>query len=176
MKICLSALLSQKWAPQEQAAPVHHQHSTDFGQWPCCTSPAFVLLRMDRQTQTHFHTRNALLPYLFSGYSMYTPENGPPCPSLVLSLPPGRSPMPRAGSAPGVLPVCPALDQGPGCRSLQMSLHPLSFCPVFYTATQYPVFVTPLTCHYSLFSSLPLKKHISTPTCSISCPCHQRNI
>lgn len=38
------------------------------------------------------------------------------------------------------------------------------------------VFFTPLIYHYSLFSSVPLKEHINTPTSSVSCPGHQINI
>lgn len=204
--------------PQEQPAPQSPcipWRSTGFGWWQCCTSPAVALTRMDRQRQTHFRIRIALLPCLSYGYGMCTPGNGPSCRSLVQSPSPGRGPMPRAGAAPGtpqlpcswlggamgpgcqVLPWHPKkpwllLDPNPGCApmlppskpplvpiicfpaaSLQTHLHPCSFCPIFYTSTQFP---SPLAYHYPLFSSVPLKMCINTPTYSVSCPCHQTNI
>lgn len=51
----------------------------------------------------------------------------------------------------------------------------LSYLLYIYTISFWGFFI-PLTYHYSLFSSVPLKEHINTPAYSVSCPCHQTNI
>lgn len=51
----------------------------------------------------------------------------------------------------------------------------LSYLLYIYTISFWGFFI-PLTYHYSLFSSVPLKEHINTPAYSVSCPCHQINI